>query len=206
MQTGIYGLTLWVPTLFTQVLSVSPKEAARLMIFVSLGGFVGRIAFSYLSDAIGRRRSGMLIGCGGALLTALAGYFHDASIGTVSVFFLLVVAQRFFGDGSYAIIGPYLAEVWPARLRASGMGLDYGLGNLGKILGPLGLALVVGSSNYVNPQATVDAIFPAFLYLAFWYALAACAFWLIAAETKGRSIEEIDKALTEREPTTLLAA
>jgi putative MFS transporter len=99
-----------------------------------------------------------------------------------------------------------MAEVWPARLRASGMGLGYGVGNMGKILGPLGLALIVGSSNYVSPQATVDAIFPAFLYLAFWYAFAACAFWLIAPETKGRSIEEIDSALKERAPAPLMAA
>jgi putative MFS transporter len=81
------------------------------------------------------------------------------------------------------------------RLRTSGMGLGYGVGNLGKILGPLGLALIVGSSNYVNPQATLDAIFPALLYLAFWYALAAVAFWVLGFETKGRSIEEIDLAL-----------
>jgi len=77
---------------------------------------------------------------------------------------------------------------------------------MGKILGPLGLALIVGSSNYVNPTATVEAIFPAFLYLGFWYALAACTFWLIATETKGRSIEEIDSALGEREPVTPVAA
>ena len=94
----------------------------------------------------------------------------------------------------------------PARLRASGIGLGYGVGNMGKILGPLGLALIVGSSNYVNPAATIEAIFPAFLYLAFWYALAACAFWLIATETKGRSIEEIDSALAEREPVTPVVA
>lgn len=50
------------------------------------------------------------------------------------------------------------------------MGLAYGVGNLGKILGPLGLALIVGSTNYVSPKATLDAIFPALLYLAFWYA------------------------------------
>jgi len=73
-----------------------------------------------------------------SLTMALAGYFHDAYIGTASVFFLLIMAQRFFGDGSYAIIGPYLAEVRPAGLRTSGMGLGYGVGNLGKILGPLG--------------------------------------------------------------------
>ena len=72
------------------------------------------------------------------LAMALAGYYHDAYIGTVSVFFVLIMVQRFFGDASYAIIGPYLAEVWPNRLRASGMGFSYGIGNLGKIIGPLG--------------------------------------------------------------------
>jgi MFS transporter, putative metabolite:H+ symporter len=205
-QTGGVGLLLWITTLFVLVLKITPAEASFLMIYVTATGILGRIVCSYLSDAIGRRRSGMLIGFSGGLLMAAAGYFHDAFIGTVSVFFLLVAAQRFFGDGSYAIIGPYLAEVWPARLRASGMGFGYGVGNLGKILGPLGLALIVGSSNYVNPQATVDAIFPALLFLAFWYVLAACAFWLVAPETKGRSIEEIDNALSKREPATPLAA
>jgi MFS transporter, putative metabolite:H+ symporter len=205
-QTGGVGLLLWITTLFVLVLKITPAEASYLMIYVTAMGILGRLVCSYLSDAIGRRRSGMLIGFGGALTIAAAGYFHDAFIGATSVFFLLLVTQRFFGDGSYAIIAPYMAEVWPARLRASGMGLGYGVGNLGKILGPLGLAVIVGSSNYVSPQATLEAIFPAFLYLAFWYALAACAFWLIATETKGRSIEEIDGALTAREPSTLLAA
>lgn len=204
-QTGGVGLLLWITTLFVLVLKITPAEASYLMIYVTSMGILGRVVCSFLSDAIGRRRSGMLIGFGGALLLALAGYFNDVFIGTVSVFFLLVTAQRFFGDGSYAIIAPYLAEVWPARLRASGMGLGYGVGNLGKILGPLGLALIVGSSNYVNPTATVQAILPAFLYLAFWYALAACAFWMIASETRGRSIEEIDSALSAREPVTPLA-
>ena len=71
-----------------------------------------------------------------------------------------IMAQRCLGDGSYAIIGPYLAEVWPAGLRTSGMGLGSGVGNLGKIRGPLGLFLIVGASNYVSPKA-LDAIFPA---------------------------------------------
>jgi putative MFS transporter len=102
-----------------------------------------------------------------------ARYLNSVWLGGVSMFFVLLMCQRFFGDGSYAIIGPYIAEVWPARLRASGMGLGYGVGNLGKIIGPLGLALIIGSSNYVSPKATLDAIVPAFLFLAFWYALAA---------------------------------
>ena len=42
---------------------------------------------------------------------------------------------------------------------------------------------------------------PAMFFLAFWAALAAVAFWLLGIETKGRSIEEIDAALTR--PATL---
>ena len=194
-QTGGVGLLLWITTLFVLVLKITPAEASYLMIYVSIVGIIGRLACAYLSDAIGRRKSGMLIGLGAAVTMALAGYLHSTYVGTVSMFFVLILVQRFFGDGSYAIVGPYLAEVWPARLRASGMGLAYGVGNLGKILGPLGLALIVGSTNYISPKATVDAIFPALLYLAFWYALAACAFWVLGIETRGRSIEEIDGAL-----------
>jgi len=193
-QTGGIGLILWAPTLFVLILKIAPAEAAYLMIWVSLAGILGRLAASYLSDAMGRRHSGMLICFGAALFMALAGYLSDAYIGALSVFFLLCAIQRFFGDGSYAIIGPYLAELWPLRLRGSGMGLCYGVGNMGKIIGPLGLALIVGSSNYVSPKASVDAVLPAFLYLGFWYALAALTFWFIGFETKSRSIEEIDRA------------
>ena len=193
-QTGGIGLILWAPTLFVLILKIAPAEAAYLMIWVSLAGILGRLAASYLSDAMGRRHSGMLICFGAALFMALAGYLSDAYIGALSVFFALCIIQRFFGDGSYAIIGPYLAELWPLRLRGSGMGLCYGVGNVGKIIGPLGLALIVGSSNYISPKASVDAVLPAFLYLGFWYALAALTFWLIGFETKSRSIEEIDRA------------
>src|SRR5271157_6307343 len=113
------------------------------------------------------------------------------------MFFVLLMCQRFFGDGSYAIIGPYIAEVWPAGLRASGMGLGYGVGNLGKIISPLGLALIVGATNVIKPEASVEAMIPAMFFLAFWAALAAAAFLVLGIETKGRSIEEIDAALTK---------
>ena len=194
-QTGGVGILMWITALFVMVLKITPAEASYLMIWVGLLGIVGRIVASWMSDALGRRWSGFLIGGGGAICMALAGYWHDVYIGTVSVFFVMIMAQRFFGDASYAIIGPYIAEVWPNRLRASGMGFSYGIGNLGKIIGPLGLALVVGASDYVSPKATLDAIFPALLFLAFWYGQAALVFLFFAIETRGRSIEEINRTL-----------
>jgi putative MFS transporter len=81
-------------------------------------------------------------------------------------------------------------------LRATGMGSAYGFGGLGKILGPLGLALIVGVSDVVTPQAAVDAIVPAFGYLAGWYVLAGLIYSILGIEVKGRSFEEIEEQLT----------
>ena len=195
-QTGGVGILMWITALFVMILKITPAEASYLMIWVGILGIVGRLVASWMSDALGRRLSGFLIGAGGAIAMALAGYWHDVYIGTVSLFFVLIMIQRFFGDASYAIIGPYLAEVWPNRLRASGMGFSYGIGNLGKIIGPLGLALVIGASDYVSPKVTLDGVFPALLFLAFWYGQAALVFLFFGIETRNRSIEEIDSTLT----------
>jgi putative MFS transporter len=202
-QTSGVGLALWAPTLLLLILRTTPAEASFLMIWVGVSAFIGRIVCAFLADLMGRRRSGILA-CLGAVATLIAaGYCSDVFIGTVSAFWLMLMAHSFFGGGSYSIIAPYMAEVWPAGLRASGMGLGYGVGNLGKIISPLGLALIIGSSNFVKPAATVGAIVPAMYFLAFWAALAAAAFFVLGIETSGRSIEEIDATFAKSAPVNL---
>jgi putative MFS transporter len=88
-----------------------------------------------------------------------------------------------------------MGELWPSRLRDSGMGFVYGIDKFGKFIGPAGPALIAGSSNYVKPAATLDALVPGFLYFALWYVLGPSPCWLIGFETSRRSIEEIDDTL-----------
>jgi putative MFS transporter len=183
-------------TLFVMVLKISPAEASGLVIWVSLSAVAGRFFCSWISDAMGRRGSGVLSCLVAALFMSLAGYLHEAFLGGVSLFFVMIVLQNFFGSGNYSIVGPYMGELWPARLRGSGMGFAYGVGNLGKFIGPAGLALIAGSSNFVAPKATLEALIPAFNYFAFWYVLGAAAFWFVGIETSGRTIEEIDAELS----------
>jgi putative MFS transporter len=109
----------------------------------------------------------ILIGMGGALAMALAGYWHDVYIGAVSVFFLLIMAQRFFGDASYAIIGALYSGGLAEPVARQRHGLQLWHQQSRQIIGPLGLALIVGSSNYVSPKVTLEALFPALLFLAF---------------------------------------
>jgi MFS transporter, putative metabolite:H+ symporter len=201
--TGEYGIILWGPTLLVLVLNTTPTHASTLMIGVSLVGVAGRLVFGWLSDRIGRRWCGAIFGFGSAVLLPLTALTTEASIGTVSLFWLMLMLTFFFADGGFSINGPYSAELWPSRLRASGMGAAYGFGSAGKIIGPLGLALIVGSSNFIAPAAMLPAVMPAFLFLAGWYALAGFAYGVLGIETMGLSFEEIDALLEKRRAATV---
>jgi putative MFS transporter len=194
-QTASYGIGLWLPTLFVLQLGVTPAYAAYLFLWVKLSGIAGRITFAWLSDAIGRRHAGMLAGFGGAVAIAAAGILHEDYFAGVSLFWVTMIAADFFYDGGYAIIGPYMAEVWPTRLRTTGMGAAYGFGGIGKIIGPLGLAVIVGSSDVITPKATLDAITPCFAYFTAWMLLCGSAFLFFGFETGQQSIAAIDHEL-----------
>ena len=130
----------------------------------------------------------------------LAGYLHDLFIGTTSLFLVLLMVNSFFANASFSVVFPYMAELWPAKLRASGFGLVYGCSNVAKFIGPAGLAVIAGASNYVAPQATLEALVPAFNYFAAWYLLGVVGFVLVGIETRGRTIEELDAALARPVP------
>jgi putative MFS transporter len=125
----------------------------------------------------------------------LSALLRNSFWGATSIFWLLLIVAFLFADGGFAIVGPYAAEVWPAHLRATGMGAAYGFGGIGKIIGPLGLALIVGSSDVITPRASVDKLLPAFVYLAAWFAVAGITYGLWGIETKGRPIDVISKQL-----------
>ncbi|NDH60099.1 MAG: MFS transporter [Alphaproteobacteria bacterium] len=194
-QTGVYGVVLWAPSLFVLLLKVTPQEASKMMILLTVVGFFGRLAFSFLSEAIGRRNSGGLLGFGAGALIILAGYNYNATLFGLSAFWLILAASMFFADGGFAIVGPYAAEVWPSHLRTTGMGSAYGFGGIGKIIGPLGLALIVGSGNYLKPDVPLPQIPTAFLYLGCWFLMAGVVYYFFGIETKSKSIDQIDKEL-----------
>jgi MFS transporter, putative metabolite:H+ symporter len=200
-QTGAVGLGLWMVTLLVLVLRITPAEASFLVIWISLAQIAGRGFGAWITDLIGRRPAGALCCLLAAVATSLAGYLHAVYIGAAPMFFALLLVQGLFGNGNSAISYPYMAEMWPADLRASGFGLVYGMSNLGKFIGPAGLAVIIGASNYVSPKATLAGIAPGFNYFAAWYILAVIAYLFIGFETRGRTIEELDAALTQPKST-----
>jgi len=180
---------------------VSPADAAYLMIWVSVSAVLGRFFITTLIEPLGRRGSATLcMVCAGVGMIA-QGYLYDVYIGGWSLFYVLFIVQTFFGSANYSVVGPYMAEIWPARLRASGMGISYGTGNLGKFIGPLGLSLIMGAGDVIKPAAPNLAMLgPAFIYFAAWYALGLIGFWVFGYEPKGRTFDEIDETLATPAP------
>lgn len=187
--TVTYGVLLWGPTLLRLLLGISASEAAGLFIVVSLGGLAGRFSFSWLAQKIGRRPTGMLMGFGSAALLVAAAVANQTMLGPVSIFFVMLILINFTSDGGFANLGPMPPELYPANLRSHAMGLAEGVNGIGKIVGPLSLGLIAGTTNLITPQATVDALPPAFLYLAACSLLVGVAFAVFPVETRGKVLD-----------------
>jgi putative MFS transporter len=187
--TAFYGVYQWGPTIFAQLYKITPPEAAKLFVYVSIVGVAGKILFSVLPQFIGRRRSGELMGYVGALGLLAAGYYHgDVWLGVPAFVILLMAADLFF-EGGLANIAPYSVEVFGVRLGARAVGLQQAANAVGKIVGPVILALIAGTNNYVLPQATEAAIFPAYVFFAVCSLVVGLCFTLIPIETHGKVLQ-----------------
>jgi len=202
-STANYGVFLWGPTIVALLMGVTPVEAAHLFIIVSLAGMLGRIAFSLLPQWIGRRRCGAIMGYGIAILLGAAALFFDRTLFGYPAFVVLLIPAALFFDGGFSNIAPYSAEIFPVQLAARGVGLAQAANGIGKIAGPLCLALIAGATNLITPKATIEAVMPAFLFLAACGLAVGLAFTLFGVETHGKPLALEKSASPAPEPAAL---
>ena len=188
---AVSGLILWGPTFLKEILEIDSDEAALLFIFVTLGSFAGRIFFSFAPARLGRRVCGVLMGLGAAPLF-LAAASGETEIAGVALFLIALVIAAFFVDGAFANLAPLTPELFPTSMRTQGLGLSWAFSGLGRIIGPL----VVGSwaaegNDPIEPQATLDALPPAFSFLAIASLIAGLIFLLMRVEPHGRDLESL---------------
>jgi putative MFS transporter len=192
-SSAAYGYYLWGPTIVALALHLEPAQAAKYFIYVSGTGVVGKIIVSLIASRIGRRVLGILFGFVSVICLVLAGYFSGALVGGFPMFIILIAASAFFVEGGFSNLAPYTVEQYGESLGARSSGLGQAANGVGKILGPLALALIAGSSNIIAPQATADAVFPAFVFLAVTMLGVALGYVFLGIETHGRPIAQGDE-------------
>jgi len=78
------------------------------------------------------------------------------------------------------------------------MGVAWAMSGAGRIVGPLGVALIAGADDLIEPDATLDAMRPGFLYLTAFSLLVGVAFLLTRLEPHGRDLESFGDELAEK--------
>ncbi len=194
-----FGVALWGPTVVSMVLRISPVEAAQYFVYVSISGVIGRILWTVTPQFIGRWRSALICCWGAAVSIGAAGLLHPYFIAGVPVFLICLIVGAQFYDGGYANTTPFGTELYPVRLAAQGGGLTQTTSGLAKLLGPVLLALIAGSSNVLSPEATEAAITPGFLCLAVFAVMGGIALLLLRYETHGRPMVIDESVLVAEE-------
>jgi putative MFS transporter len=187
-STAGYGVYLWGPTIVALLLNVPVPQAAAYFVIVSGAGVTGKIVVTLVAPLMGRRLLGILWGFGGALALALAGYLNGVMIGTMPLLIVLFACSTFCIEGGFSNLAPYTVESYGVSLGARSSGLGQTANGFGKIIGPLSLALIAGTSHLISPEQTQAAVFPAMLFLAFSMLLVGFSFLILGVETHGKPL------------------
>jgi len=185
---GLWGVGFWLPDLIGNTFStLPPAELARFRSQISItqqaGAFVGMLGYAAISERIGRRRALF-----GAFILAFAAvqltfrFLGDATTAYAFAFLLGVCALSPFA--AYAV---YFPELYPTRLRATGVGFCYNCARLVAAAAPLLLGqLAAQYASPTDPSAGLRtaASMVAFIYLVGFVGLA------MAPETRGKPLPE----------------
>jgi MFS family permease len=181
LQAAAYTIMAWLPTLMVQVRGLKPGPVVITMLIMCAGAFVGFVLTAYLSDRFGRRPA-LLVFCLGAWIFTVVYMLVPMS---PTVLMLMSFPVGAFATGIFAVVGPFLSELFPTHIRTTCMGFSY---NLGKSLGALSIAGVGVLSERFGLAEAIGG----FCLVA--YALAIIAV-LLLPETRGVRLEDIDANL-----------
>lgn len=129
---ALYFLMKWIPKLVVDM-GHPASSAARVLVWANLGGIVGTLGVSLLSQRCNVRHLVMAaLVCSGAAVFAFGQSPEDlpslAVVATTAGFFINAANSAF-----YSVV----AQSFPSRLRASGTGFVIGAGRAGSALGPI---------------------------------------------------------------------
>ncbi|WP_263143433.1 MFS transporter [Pseudomonas sp. RIT-PI-AD] len=190
LQAAAYTIMTWLPTLMVSVRGLKPGPVIVTMLIMCAGAFVGFVVTAWLADRYGRRPALLLFSIGAWIFTVI---YMLVPMNT-TLLMMMAFPVGAFATGIFAVLGPFLSELFPTHVRTTCMGFSY---NLGKSLGALSIAGVGMLSERIGLAQSIGT----FCLVA--YALSVTAV-LLLPETRGVRLEDVDaKILSEDDATDL---
>jgi putative MFS transporter len=170
-----YGIFLYVPSLLA-ARGLSEVRSNEFFFLSTIAQIPGYFSAAWLVERWGRKPTLVTY-----LLGTAAAAFLFGNAGTGTDAFVYAALLSFFNLGAWAIVYTYSPELYPTAIRATGAGIAAAVGRLGGIIGPFLTPVLV-------PTLGQSGVFALFMVLL---VVTALNVWLLAEETKGRSLEEI---------------
>lgn len=181
MNTIVYTVINWVPTIFVQS-GISVTKSTGMMTLIMFGAPLGVFISSQIVDRFPRKRMAITL----LLIIGLLGYFYSlqrSETAIVIVGFTLTVVNYVFTCFACSV---YVPELWPTESRLRGMGLANAIGRVSAVFSPYGVAWLL--SNYGSISV--------FIGLGVVLVLIAIIVATLGIETRRKSLEEISTELS----------
>lgn len=176
VQGGYYAVMIWLPTFLRTSRHLTVMHSSAYLSVIIIASWLGYAGGAYMTDMIGRRRCFVLF----SALTIIAALAYTLLPGSNFATLLLGFPLGFFASGTYSGLGAYFSELFPTRVRGSGMGLTY---NFGRALGAT-FPFIIGALSTHIPLADAIGIFTACAYALVFISI------LLLPETNGKALEQ----------------
>ncbi len=143
VQFANWGLFFWLPQFLARPIEQGGAGMGVVgqlpwIIPVQLGAYLGYLTFGFIADRIGRRQAFVLYMIAAAILVPVYGQMAR------SPFVLLALGPLigYFGYGYFSMFGGFVAELYPASVRATGQGTSYNIGRMAGAIAPYTIGLI----------------------------------------------------------------
>jgi len=136
-QFAYWGVFFWIPAFLARPLAqggagMTVVSSLGWIIAVQIGAYLGYLTFGFIADRLGRLNTFVLFMVTSAILVP----FYGQMARNPTVLLLLGPVVGYFGSGHFSMFGGFLAELFPAEVRATGQGTSYNIGRMAGAVAP----------------------------------------------------------------------
>jgi MFS transporter, SP family, arabinose:H+ symporter len=185
--SGINAILYYAPRIF-ELSGLSNSDSLFQSIFIGITNGIFTIVGLILIDRVGRKKLLIVGSIGMSICLGLVAItFYIQNFSGFALLLYLIIYIMFFGFSTGAVIWVLIAEVFPNRVRGKGQSL--------------------GSFTHWFFAALITFLFPiiarisqigvahAFLFFSIMMVIQVFVVWLYFPETKGKTLEELEKKL-----------
>ncbi|MEY8000485.1 MFS transporter [Clostridium sp. Mt-5] len=183
MNTAVYSITTWIPTIFVKS-GITVTRSVFMTTIILFGAPFGVFIASRIMDKFPRRQMGVVL----LITIAVLGYIYSLQkqeTVIIIVGFILISVLYMYVCFACSVYAP---ELWPTEIRLRGLGVCNAIGRAVTIFTPYGVAMIMTKYGSVAVFIAIGVIL----------GLVALVILIFGIETRQKTIEKIGQEAMDK--------